>query len=492
MSSSTTIPAPLAGSWADELDRQIAELQPAVDPEREERVARAKGDLAFFGRTYFPHLAQAAFAPFHRETWRRSGAAEAQANDDLTVAPREHAKTTALTMIPLAHRIVFGRERFVLYLSETDDLAADRVRQIRHELETNRRLRADFGDLVGKRIWREGFLITATGIWIAALGTGSQLRGRISETGARPTLIVADDIENDEHVTSERQRDKTQRWFERVVVNLLGKGGRIWIRGTIIHHQCLLKKLLDEKRFPGKLYRAVSDTGKLLWPAWWDRPRLERRRQKIGSVAFEQEFQQNALDPTTQQFKREWFDRFVSGQQPDGLALYLGVDPAISLSEKAAKFATVLVGCRPKEIWVLNGTRDRLTFRQQLKKLLASVRLDKPIAVGVEDVAYQKVLAEQLAEEADLEMLWPNVVPVPTGGLKKEVRVGKLSPVAERGVIRVAAHLDWLVDDLEMYPQGGLDGPDALWIAVEVSKTSGPMEFASTGTRSFGGQMAAY
>src|SRR3990172_8850142 len=165
MSNATANLTPLAADWAAELDRQIADLEPAADPERQGRVARASRDLATFARTYFPHLAPAQFAAFHRETWRRSGAAQDEARDDVTVAPREHAKTTALSVLPAIHRVVYGRERFVLYLSETDDVAADRVRQIRYELETNKPLRADFGDLVGRRVWREGFLITATGIW---------------------------------------------------------------------------------------------------------------------------------------------------------------------------------------------------------------------------------------------------------------------------------------------------------------------------------------
>jgi hypothetical protein len=489
MSSSTLAARPLLDAIAGDLDAAIAELTPRHDPERRERVARAERDMEFFANYYFPHLVKAPFAPFHRETWRESKAVEPECRDDVRVAPREHAKTTALSFIPSMHRIVFQHERFILWVSDTDPIAADRVLQTKVELETNERLRADFGDLVGKLVWRQDCLVTSTGIRITSIGTGSQVRGILDEGGDRPSLIIADDIENDEHVEDELQRAKTERWFSGALVNALGKRGHIWVRGTILHHRALLKVLLDEKRIPGKLYRAEEKgTGRVLWPEWWPAERLAKRRRMIGSFGYEKEFNQHPIDPSTQPFKKEFFTYFRPEALSASLMHYGGVDPAISLKKTASQFAVADIVTVRGVIYVCEIYRDRLSFRRQVLKVLEYYRRTRAM-IGIEAVAYQKALEEQVAAEGDLAQLWPSVKPVPAIGSKDD-RVMTLQPAAERGAVRFAKHLRPLVEDvLVLWPDEGKDVWDAIYHAVEMARSHGPVEFESTGVKTEGAKM---
>jgi hypothetical protein len=51
--------------------------------------------------------------------------------------------------------------------------------------------------------WGQDRIRLANGVVIEALGTGGKIRGRRNRA-QRPTLIVVDDPENDEHITSKR------------------------------------------------------------------------------------------------------------------------------------------------------------------------------------------------------------------------------------------------------------------------------------------------
>jgi len=235
----------------------------------------------------------------------------------------------------------------------------------------------------------------------------------------------------------------------------------------------LLKTLLKEERFPSKLYRAEDKrTGRVLWPEWWPQARLDRRRKQIGSVAMEREFNQNPIDPATQPFKAAYFPYFAPGELPVGLPHFGGVDPAISLKRTASRFALAEIATGAGAIWVVDIYLDRITFRQQVLRVIDFCRRTGAI-IGVEGVAYQRALAEQSAYEGDLAHVWPAVKPVPAIGSKDD-RVMTLQPVAERGGIRFAEHLKPLVEgELILWPDEGKDAWDAIYHAVQVSKKSG-------------------
>jgi hypothetical protein len=480
----------LGDEFAADLDRRIAELAPPSNPARDRRLRRAKRDLEYFARTYLPHLCEAPFADFHREDWRRSRAAEPVCGDDLLAAPREHAKTTACGIIPVMHRILFGRERFVLWCSETDEVASRRVLQLRRELEDNKAIRRDFGDLRGFP-WRADLFTTATGASVGGIGRLSQVRGICDAAGERPTLVVLDDIEDGADYKNPANVAAVADWLEEKVINSLARGGRIWWRGTIVHERCLLKRYLDEERLPCAMHRADGDDGAALWPEWWPRERLDAQRQKIGSARYEKEFNQRPIDPAVQDFRLEMFPFFDPAEIPDDWPRYGGVDPAISQSRKAARFALADIAVGPREVCVMDMVLKRLTFRQQVLRLLDYDRRVQPIATGVEAVAYQRALAEQVADEGDAQQLWPAVKPVPAIGPKLE-RILSLQPMAERRAIRFAEHLRPVVEEMCLFPHAGLDAWDALYHAIRIAKRTGPIEYRSTREKNLAGRLAAY
>lgn len=285
--------------------------------------------------------------------------------------PRGHGKTTILA-IGLALWTIYewrtmphfqGEPPFILIVSDTIDQARDRLLDLRDELETNRLLRRHYGPKTpprSKRItgagddddeedlppgtfkWTETDFMTRDGVRVKAVGSGSKVRGLLRK-GRRPTLILCDDLENDEHVATGGQRRKLERWLMKSLVPT-GLEGRLLtlVIGTILHADSLLSKLVKGEQYPGWLgrrYAAAWDAGGLpsadgphvLWPAVWPLDRLLARRRMIGSVAFAQEYLNVPVDESTTLFPRVWLEAALA--RGKGTPFLYGPAPTLNWSQ---------------------------------------------------------------------------------------------------------------------------------------------------------------
>jgi len=90
--------------------------------------------------------------------------------------------------------------------------------------------------------------------------------------------------------------------------------------------------------------------------------------------------------------------------------------------------------------------------------------------LGFETVAFQKVLKMWLDERSRREGVYLPVREVNQGGIAKEARITRLSPLVENGTIRfVKGRTELLVEQLLRSPKADHDdGPDALEGAVSI------------------------
>ena len=61
------------------------------------------------------------------------------------VAPRDHAKSTFINLIYPLHRILFGEERFILLISESEMQSKYNLESIGNEVEFNPKIKFFFG-----------------------------------------------------------------------------------------------------------------------------------------------------------------------------------------------------------------------------------------------------------------------------------------------------------------------------------------------------------
>ena len=456
--------------------------------------------LINFGRIYFPHICCDKFGKpipspeFHAEI------VEALSNNDRVAlaAPRGFAKTTLISLLLPLYMIVtrdrddiISRERqkrYILLLEATQDMAEESLADIRAELEENELLRADFGDMMGGGEWSQKKLDCSNGMKLRARGAGTAMRGLVKR-GIRPDLIIADDVDGDDKAESRTECAKLRRWWNRAVTNLLGaEGGQILMVGTILHWDALLPHVMKKLRYFSRIYKGVQkydEDGQIketLWPEYWTAERLTEVLADIGSRAFEQEVQNNPVDPETQAFKDEVLAMVkFDGEPDDTLTAYSAIDPAIG--EKSTNDYFVKLVARVTDdgrIWVFDGIRGRFPITRQVEIALEFQRRYGMNRMGVESIAYQKALAQLIASQGREERIYPRVKDLSIKELgrgSKYDKIESLVPLLEQGTIRISSRLKWLFEELETWPKSAHD--DAVDCLQMLVKTIRPVGRAS-------------
>jgi hypothetical protein len=387
---------------------------PLWDETREVRLAACKNDLELFGKVYFGKRLTDETPDFHKELFALAQEAK-ETNEPLAIAaPRGHAKSTILSFLLPIHELLYQTKKYIVIISDTHYQATLLVGDIRYELENNPRIKSDFGTQIGNK-WTGAQILTKFGIRVAARGAGSQIRG-LKHGAARPDLVIADDMENDEQVQTIQQRDKVFDWWNRTVIPALDpKTGTLIIVGTIIHFDGLLARLLNPELaniYVQRRYRTPKEDGTPLWPARYSIQKLADLKAQIGSFAYNSEYLNIPIDEETQVYKPHWwkwytkedivFDKLKGEWLFRGkpLSIYQGVDPAIGTTQYADWFAHVTIGVtEDRDVVVLWSHKDRIDFPAQIKLITEQYYTWLPKKIGIEIAVYQKALKQQLVKD---------------------------------------------------------------------------------------------
>ncbi|MBI1291856.1 hypothetical protein GC173_11525 [bacterium] len=467
-------------------ERDAAAEKERVEKERRERVERANRDPEFFCRYYladsFKHPRTGEFTGL--ATWQQEVLGESETdNPNAYAAPRGHGKTTFLSFGLTLRDLIRLKSRFTVYISSTFTAACDRIAEIRTELETNDRIREDYGDLLARTSGSKAQaadLILANGARIVAKGTQQSIRG-LKNRQHRPDRIICDDVDKDAESASGEQLEKRINWFKKQVMGLQGAGGcKVIVVGNIIGPRTLLTECLANPKFTSHTYRAIDwETDQLLMPGLWTRERLEAIREIIGETAFETEYNNNPPAAGTRPFRAEWLQRRWT---PEALAQ---AEPAIVIALDLSKGKTErsdyqsFVAIRRDaqgRIYIVRADLGRRTRKELAERAFTfSSACDAPLVAAfvVEANGFQEWFAEELAEKSALE---GHNLPIieQDNRLAKFDRISKLSPLAEGGRLlwppdeEADEHIALLRRQTEEFPDGRHDdGPDALAMAVE-------------------------
>src|SRR5919202_733845 len=415
---------------------------------RQERLARCRTNFGEFVKTYFADspLLQDETPPFHRELisiigdkahpeWRytdRTTGAVVQREGLIVAAPRGHAKTTLLTLLYPLWLMLFRREPFIIIVGNAASSRVENVTDIRTELESNELIKADFGPLEGASLglkWSQSDIVMALcdpydgsiqhTSRVLAQSPQSKIHGK-KHRGHRPSAIILDDAENDEMVRNAESIQKLWDWIQQAAIPALRPKDAMFVMvGTVLSYASVLNQLLDPKYakiYIQRRYQAywtdAQGVRQYLWPARFTPEKLEAERERLGEKAFSQEFLNLPGDPSTAPFRPEdvrWYrghdlERrsqhwYYQGQK---LRIIQAVDPAISEKKQADFFAHMTVGVtteskpQDRKVLVLYPYQDRLTFPQQVDRVIQQANAYAPSLVGIEDVAYQDALRQQI------------------------------------------------------------------------------------------------
>ena len=127
--------------------------------------------------------------PFHRECWALYASTEPAVE---VVAPRDHAKSSALTMVYILAECLFRTSDYVILIGSTEDGAAEQLGNITEELAENEDLIREFGVKRFLRTSTTDIIVEMNDGYrfrVLARGAEQRIRGRLWK-GKRPNLLV--------------------------------------------------------------------------------------------------------------------------------------------------------------------------------------------------------------------------------------------------------------------------------------------------------------
>ncbi len=487
----------------------------------QERRLRALGSFRFFAQTYFPHYVKHTPATVHEYLFDRFQEVvdNGIGDHDAIAAPRGHAKSTIITQIGTLWCIVTGRKKYPLIVMDALDQALPMLEAIKAELMFNPRLLLDFPEAAGQgRVWQVGVIVTSNDVKVEVFGSGKKIRGR-RHGPHRPDLVIGDDLENDENVRSPEQRDKLMSW---VLKSLLSLGPAndsldVFIIGTILHYDSVLSRLISNKLWRGKKFKAVEQWpenmeiwdkwaevllnegeaeaqafyranpgmeigAKICWPGGTTFYKLMVKRARDGKEAFDSEQQNDPVSGEDAPFANcinFWVNRLAEW-------LFFGaVDPSLGRAGNSRDPSAILVGGINRETGILDVVEASIKKRlpdKIIEDVITFQKIYRCLLWGVESVQFQEFMRTELVKRSAKQK-----IPVPARPIipitDKILRIEALQPHMANGLIRVhSSHLT-LIDQLRHFPKADHDdGPDALqilWMLVTTGFAA--IEFQAAG-----------
>ena len=483
-----------------------------------------------FAGAYLQSHCNLPFSRMHEEIFSLLKEITVKRNARVAIAaPRGHAKSTIIALAYPLWCVLYGKESFVLIVSNTSDQAVLRLNDIKKQLETNPLFLSDFPEVCRSKKqapWRSNRILLANGAMISAYGAEQQLRG-VKKGKDRPGLIICDDLENLEQVREEQQREKLRLWFTGTLMNAGHPATNFVVTGNVLHYDSLLANLLDPLCNPGwiaKKYKAIEkfsdrpelwqqwssifrglsefeeETGpeaakayfeancntmlegtQVLWPQRDDYHSLMAMLERDGTVTFYREQQNEPLDPDACIFREEnfhyWDHKYENSPQ---LIQSLGKDARFSAAcdpslgkGKSGDYSAIIVIAKDKRDsvhYVIAADIARRTPDQTIEKIIEYCRIYPIARFAFEKNQFQEIMLDNLTRRAQDVGVRFNSRPI-NSKTNKQARIAGLEALVTQGLIVFSRRHQILLEQLRQFPLGKHDdGPDALEMAIQVAR----------------------
>ena len=494
------------------LEESIAD---ATTRTRYEGPPTASLGLLDWTRTFLPAFTSLPFNTLHRQIAADADAAIVNRKARHAYAgPRDTGKSVIQSLALPLREALEGREPYILVASETSDLAEKLLAPIREQIEGNPLIAAAYPKAAGVGpVWQVAKIQLRNGVVIEAIGEGKSMRG--SRSGkSRPTLIIADDIQGDDHIWSPRLRERTQVWFDGSLIKSGAPTCNVFLSGNAVHRDAVVMRAATRAkwrahrfryilRWPDRMdlweqwetivndatdperehrarafyeeNRAAMDAGaETLWPERYTLYDLMLERASEGRSAFERERQTNPLTADTCEWPESvfegdlWFNDYPIGHQ----ARVMFVDPSVGRNARKGDYSAIVL---------LTLAHDGLLYveadlaRRPLDAIAGAI-IEHQASMRCNVVGWERVAMQEWGLDEVERQAAGRGIPIPIIGLppdaSKEVRIRRLGPWLSGRKFRFRANSKGtrlLFDQLREFPNSQHDdGPDALEGAVRV------------------------
>jgi len=343
----------------------------------------------------------------------------------LDLAPRGFGKSTVGDVDYCITRILRDPNIRIMIGSKTQTQAEAFLKEIRTHFEQNVDLIRIFGDWkAGKtNVWNDREFTVNQRTLIKKEATVTALGASGAVISKHFDVIIGDDLVGLENARTERQRANLKEWFYSSLFPTLEPDGEIHILGTRYNPLDLYEDLIKSGSYTVNIQQAlrvVDGKEVSLWEDKFTVERLKQIRSDSGKIIFNMQYQNDTELAKGRIFKAQYFKYYeeykldydfqtakVRIKNAEGMdqwikvRVYAGADLAISENENSNNdyFVLMLIGVdENKNVYVLEYVKERLSFNAQLNTIINYGRNKYPMVerIGVETVAYQKSLAQEL------------------------------------------------------------------------------------------------
>ncbi len=407
----------------------------------------------------------------------------------LILLPRGSLKSSIITVGYTLWRICKNPNERVLIANATYPMAVSFLKQIKDHLSKNETLKDIYGDLTqDAEGWREN-LITLAGNM-----DGTGYRGKeptVSAYGMESNLVgshftfgIMDDMVNRDNINTREQLEKPINFFKDALDLIDPINGRkqILVIGTTWHLSDLYSWIEDEESGVGQdfailklpAYEGEWGKGKLLFPTRLGWKQLEELKRSQGSSHFNAQYLLNPVPREDALFKFDF--KYYEETDLTGLDLnkFIAIDPALSDKKSADYSAMVCVGVDKNNTWyILDIWRDKVNPSRLIDQVFYWDEKWKPITIGMETVAFQKILQFSINDEMKKRNRFIPIKELTHHDKSKDERIRGLEPRYETGTVfhnkAIKETMD-LEDELRRFPRGKNDDLiDALASILEIS-----------------------
>jgi predicted phage terminase large subunit-like protein len=398
---------------------------------------------------------------FHRALW------DLECSDNRWVAiaaPRGHAKSTAGNHAYLLANLLFGNDDFAVILSSTERLATGHLKSIKDVLWNNEEMMRAFGAEIVRDVETELVArVRGREFCVMVFGAEANLRGALWRQ-KRPSLVLGDDLENDELVMNPDRRDKFWNWLLNAVLPMGSDYARFRILGTILHMASALERLLNDPTWETRRFRAhhdFDDFSQILWPEKFPEERLRRERQFYinggNASGYSQEYLSHPIPQQDAYFRVSDMVPMDERNRRSPKLYYGAIDFAVSQKERADFTAFVIGGMEDAGLLCITDvSRGRWDPLEIIEKLFELDRRWRPEFWVAEEGIIRKVLGPFLNAEMVKRGRFLNIIlKVPVKD--KMSRARSLQARMRAGGVRFDGEAEWYVGyerEMLSFPRG--------------------------------------
>lgn len=205
----------------------------------------------------------------------------------------------------------------------------------------------------------------------------------------------------------------------------------------------------------------------------------EYTKQRYHPLLFAQEYMAAFDSMAGRDLAGDWLQYYTEEDLPrneDGslekLRVYIGVDPAVSMSGRGDRFVISVVGVSKRnQVFLLEQYAAKIPFADQLEKIQEYHIRYNPDIIGIESNAYQAALVQQAERLPSM----PPIVPIFAKGKKYE-RIMAMSPLFRIGKVQIKAEHRDFIDEWINYDASISNPKDDCLDSVEIAlRTAGAL-----------------